>query len=440
MSLSLSSYKGSRDLYPDDMRLRRYIFDGWREVVESYGYQEYMAPILEPLSVYAAKSGEEIVSDQTYAFTDRGGRQVAIRPEMTPSVTRMVAARRQEMPMPTRLYSIANFMRYERPQHGREREFWQLNFDLFGVPGLAGDTEIIKLSHDIIRHFGATDDMFTIKVNDRRLTDYIMTSYLGLNGDQSGMMIKLLDRFDKLPRDKFDDQAREIIGDDDNKLNRLGQILTTTTFDTLPDQVKNSPAAEPVQRVLDNLHELGVSNAVYDARLMRGFDYYTGIVFEAFDENPENRRSMFGGGRYDGLVALFGVETLPVVGAAPGETMFVEFLRAHDLLPRLESTVDLAILPMSTDNNNVATRSADELRQDSINVAVDYTDRKIDKKIKAAVKAGIEWLVFVGDEEAKSGMYHIKNTRTGEQQALSVDEIADLVIDSYFPTGADRDE
>lgn len=432
MSLSLSSYKGSRDLYPDDMRLRQYIFNGWREVVESYGYQEYMAPMLEPLSVYAAKSGEEIANDQTYAFSDRGGREVAIRPEMTPSVTRMVAARRQEMPLPARLYSIANFMRYERPQHGREREFWQLNFDMFGVPGLAGDTEIIKMSHDIIKHFGATDDMFTIKVNDRRLTDYIMTSYLRLNGDQSAMMIKLLDRFDKLPRDKFNDQAREILGDDNDSFAKLDQIIATTTFDTLPDEIKQSEAAKPVQVVLANLVSLGVKNAVYDARLMRGFDYYTGIVFEAFDENPDNRRSMFGGGRYDGLVAMFGVETLPVVGAAPGETMFTEFLKAHDLVPKLYPSVDLSILPMAESNNIVATKLADELRDNGINTAVDYTDRKIDKKIKAAVKAQTKWLVFVGDEETETKRYHLKNTVSGEQQTLSVDEIADLVADSLF--------
>ncbi len=157
MSLSTSSYKGTRDLYPEDMRVRNYIFSKWRQVVESFGYEEYDAPMLEPLELYAAKSGQEIVNDQTYRFTDRGEREVAIRPEMTPSVARMVAARRQEIALPARLYSISNFMRYERPQKGREREFWQLNFDLFGVEGIKADIEILSLSSAVVKSFNATD-------------------------------------------------------------------------------------------------------------------------------------------------------------------------------------------------------------------------------------------------------------------------------------------
>ncbi len=422
MSLSLSSYRGSRDLYPSDMRLRNYIFSGWRKVVESYGYQEYMAPMLEPLETYAAKSGEEIANEQTYAFEDRGGRHVAIRPEMTPSVTRMIAARRQETPLPARYYSIANFMRYERPQHGREREFWQLNFDLFGVPGIAGDIEIIHLSHDIVKHFGATDEMFTIKVNDRRLTNFIMTSYLGLNDEQAGRMIRLLDRFDKLPREAFDEQARDIIGDNAATFDKLNQIIAVTSLNSLPDEVRNSDAVQPVIQVLDGLKRLGVNNAVYDVRLMRGFDYYTGIVFEAFDEAPENRRAMFGGGRYDGLVAMFGVETLPVVGAAPGETMFMEFLRAHKLIPELAPTVTTYAIPL-TDEIAVESRVV-ELRQAGINVAVDTTDRKMDKKMKAAIKQGAKWLIFIGDEEVQSGQLQLKNLTTGEQEHLTAEQIA----------------
>ena len=192
MSLNLSSYKGTRDLYPVDMMQRNYIFDGWRNVVEQYGYQEYMAPLLEPIDIYAAKSGEEIVNEQTYSFQDRGGRQMVIRPEMTPSITRMVAARRQEMPMPARLYSIANFMRYERPQHGREREFVQLNFDLFGIDNIYAELEIINMSHDVLTCFGATQDMFTIKVNDRQLTNFIMRDYLGLDEERTNRMMSAL--------------------------------------------------------------------------------------------------------------------------------------------------------------------------------------------------------------------------------------------------------
>ena len=427
MSLGLASLRGMRDLYPEDMRLREYIFAGWRKVVERYGYEEYMAPILEPLEMYAAKSGEEIVNEQTYAFNDRGERKVAIRPEMTPSVTRMVAARRQDMPLPIRLYSIANFMRYERPQHGREREFWQLNFDLFGEPGIAGDTEIIHMAHDIVKEFGATDDMFTIKVNDRRLTNYIMSNYLGLDTEQGGRMIKLLDRFDKLPRDAFDELAREIIGNNESAVNKLSAILEVDAIDALPEEIKSSDVLVPVRAVLNNLRELGVNNAKYDIRLMRGFDYYTGIVFEVFDEAPENRRAMFGGGRYDGLVAMFGVETLPVVGAAPGETMFGEFLRAHQLIPELSTNVSVYLLPMADDLLLKAENYASELRKFGVNVAVDATERKLDKRIKAGIKHGAKYLVFIGESEVSSGKLQLKNVETGEQEHLSVSEIAQRI-------------
>lgn len=427
MSLGLASLRGMRDLYPEDMRLREYIFAGWRKVVERYGYEEYMAPMLEPLEMYAAKSGEEIVNEQTYAFSDRGERKVAIRPEMTPSVTRMVAARRQDMPLPIRLYSIANFMRYERPQHGREREFWQLNFDLFGEPGIAGDTEIIHMAHDIVKEFGATDDMFTIKVNDRRLTNYIMSNYLGLDAEQGGRMIKLLDRFDKLPRETFDELAKGIIGSNESVVDKLAAILRVDTIDDLPGEIKSSDALAPVREVLSNLRKLGVNNAKYDIRLMRGFDYYTGIVFEVFDEAPENRRAMFGGGRYDGLVAMFGVETLPVVGAAPGETMFGEFLRAHQLVPELSTNVSVYLLPMTDSLLLEAENYASELRKLGVNVAVDATERKLDKRIKAGIKHGAKYMVFVGESEVTAGKLQLKNVATGDQEQLSVSEIAQRV-------------
>ncbi|HEX7483609.1 MAG TPA: ATP phosphoribosyltransferase regulatory subunit, partial [Candidatus Saccharimonadales bacterium] len=164
-TLSSQPYKGTRDYYPAEKRIQNYIFAHWRRVAMSYGYEEYGAPMLEPLEVYAAKSGQELASEQTYAFTDRGSRMVAIRPEMTPSISRMVAARRQEMAYPARLFSIANFMRYERPQRGREREFWQLNTDIFGVEGPVPESEIIAMGAEFLKVFGATDDMYVIKIN-----------------------------------------------------------------------------------------------------------------------------------------------------------------------------------------------------------------------------------------------------------------------------------
>lgn len=420
MSLSTSSYKGTRDLYPEDMRVRNYIFSKWRQVVESFGYEEYDAPMLEPLELYAAKSGQEIVNDQTYRFTDRGEREVAIRPEMTPSVARMVAARRQEIALPARLYSISNFMRYERPQKGREREFWQLNFDLFGVEGIKADIEILSLSSAVVKSFNATDDMFTIRISDRQWIDFVMRSYLGLDETRSLAMVKLFDRFEKMDRSSFNEQAADIFGADDatDGINKINSLLVSNIED-LPAEVRGAEFAS-IRVVIEELAKRGVTNVTFDPTLMRGFDYYTGIVFEIFDEAPENRRAMFGGGRYDGLVGLFGVEDLPVVGAAPGETMFVEFLTAHDLLPNLQPTPQVTVLELGdADSSSVVT----ELRTNGIRVTVDFTNRKLDRKIKAAVKAGVPYVMFVGNDELTSGNFPLKNLVNGEQNTLDLEQI-----------------
>jgi histidyl-tRNA synthetase len=420
MSLSTSSYKGTRDLYPEDMRVRNYIFSKWRQVVESFGYEEYDAPMLEPLELYAAKSGQEIVNDQTYRFTDRGEREVAIRPEMTPSVARMVAARRQEIALPARLYSISNFMRYERPQKGREREFWQLNFDLFGVEGIKADIEILSLSSAVVKSFNATDDMFTIRISDRQWIDFVMRSYLGLDETRSLAMVKLFDRFEKMDRSSFNEQAADIFGADDatDGINKINSLLVSNIED-LPAEVRGAEFAS-IRVVIEELAKRGVTNVTFDPTLMRGFDYYTGIVFEIFDEAPENRRAMFGGGRYDGLVGLFGVEDLPVVGAAPGETMFVEFLVAHDLLPNLQPTPQVTVLELGdADSSSVVT----ELRTNGIRVTVDFTNRKLDRKIKAAVKAGVSYVMFVGNDELTSGNFPLKNLVNGEQNTLDLEQI-----------------
>ena len=455
MSLTLQPYKGMRDLYPSDMRLRNYIFATWRKVAERFGYEEYATPMLEPLELYAAKSGEEIVNEQTYTFIDRGDRKVAIRPEMTPSIARMVAAKRQEIALPARLYSIANFLRYERPQKGREREFWQLNMDVFGIDGRWADIEIIAISDAIMREFGATDEMFTIKISDRRWIDFVMRSYLELDEEKAGAMIKLFDRFNKLSRETFSFTAVEIFAgnnpashsgldpessqesmkilkqvqddnsnDDAAKAEFLAKVeaLLVENPDDLPEQVRGTEFDE-IRKVLDSLKQKGINNAVFDPTLMRGFDYYTGIVFEAFDNAPENNRAMFGGGRYDGLVGLFGVEPLATVGMAPGETTTMEFLKAHNLIPELKPTTEIMIIPLGgVDVENVA----QELRAGGMNVAVEYTNRKTDKMIKSAVKAEIPHLLFVGEKELNEQKFTLKNVATQEEQKMRIDEIIKL--------------
>jgi histidyl-tRNA synthetase len=449
--LDLKPYKGTRDVYPEDMRLRRYVFGVWREVVEACGYEEYGAPCLEPLEIYAAKTGEEIVGQQTYAFTDRGGRQVAIRPEMTPTIARMVAARRQETAYPARLYSIANFMRYEKPQKGREREFWQLNADIFGAETIDADVETIALGAAILERFGATPEMYTIKINDRRLVDFVMGEYLGLDAAAALAMVKLFDRKAKISAESFEEQAVEIITANEPSLratrsnpanntglprrtssarndkraeylSRIQQLLAVKTLDDVPSEISASGKLDDIVAVSNKLAMLGVA-VEFDITLMRGFDYYTGIVFEVFDNSPENNRSMFGGGRYDGLVGLFGVADLPVVGFAPGETTTVEFLKAWDLVPTLEPTTDLVLVKLADGAEKVAA----QLRAAGVRVAVDFTGRKLDKVIKAADKGGVKWALFVGEDELAAQKYQLRNIETGESREAAIAQVVETV-------------
>lgn len=426
-TLTSQPYKGTRDYYPEDKRIQNYIFSVWRKVAESFGYEEYGASILEPLDIYTAKSGQELANEQTYTFIDRGGRTVAIRPEMTPTVSRMVAARRQELAYPARLYSIANFMRYERPQRGREREFWQLNVDIFGDDGVTAEAEIITLADSVMKSFGASPEDYVIKINNRKLINFMMAQYLGLDAIQAQIMVKLLDRKNKISEQDFTDQVNEVFGDQaEIGLPKIEKLLRATSMADLPAEIRDSSAVREVQELFTLLERNEVKSLVFDITLMRGLDYYTGMVFEVFDTNPENSRSLFGGGRYDGLVGLFGAEPISAVGMAPGGTTVEDFLRTHGLLPRLRSTTQVYISALG-DVSREATKLARELRNKNINIELDITGRKLDRQIKIAIKKDIPYILFIGEDEVGSGVYTLKDIAKSEEYKLRFTEIIDFL-------------
>lgn len=430
-TLAPQPYKGTRDYYPEDMRLRNYIFATWRRAAQTFGYEEYGTPLLEPLDVYTAKSGQELAGEQTYTFTDRGGRTVAIRPEMTPSVSRLVAARRQELAYPARLFNVANFMRYERPQRGREREFWQLNVDIFGVDSMQAEIEIITLASRMMQAFGAKNEMYTIKINNRHLINFMMANYLGLDTVQAQLMMKLFDRKSKITPEMFRDRAVEIFGEEMSKLGlkKITQLLGAKTMADLPEEIRSSDAVENVRELFTGLEQAGVTNATFDITLMRGLDYYSGTVFEVFDNHPDNNRSMFGGGRYDGLVGLFGAEPLSAVGMAPGLTAMELFIQSHGLVPNLGSTTEVYLVVLGN-NTPGALQLADKLRLEGVNAEVDITDRKLDKQIKAAVKKQIPFMLFIGDEEISSQIYTFKDTASADEQKLSFERVITAIKDN----------
>lgn len=399
----IDSYKGVRDFYPEDQRVQNYMFGVMRRTAESYGYEEYGASVLEPTELYTAKSSEEIVGEQTYTFMDRGGRSVTLRPEMTPTVARMVANRKRELGYPLRLYSIPNLFRYERTQRGRTREHWQLNIDLFGATEIEADEEIIAVASALFKNLGADESMFKIRINSRTLLNACLEKVLKYPSDTASA-IKLVDRKDKMPADEFD-----------TAWNKISSVSFDQSF------MQN----EEIHTLLSNLKKRGINNAVYDPSIVRGFDYYTGTVFEIFDTDPENNRALMGGGRYDNLIGQYGNEDLPACGFGLGDVTLRLFLESHNLLPALTSTAHLYLAPIGT---HEAAEAADLLRTMGINVALGMKHEKIGDHIKAASKLGIPYFAVYGENEAKSNELTLKALASGTETTVALDKVAEFFL------------
>lgn len=377
--ISTDSYKGVRDFYPKDMFVQNYIFDVMSSVCESFGYIEYSASILEPLELYKAKTSEEIVNEQTYSFVDRGGREVTLRPEMTPTIARMIAGKRRDFQLPIRWYSIPNVFRYERPQKGRLREHWQLNADIFGISGIEADIEIIALADAVMKQFGANKDQYEIRINNR--------------GTMKSFLLK----------DHSDEEAEEILKDMDKGKSDI-------EVDVKQDQ-----------GLIDELEKRGI-NVKFDPNLVRGFSYYTGMIFEVFSENS---RSLFGGGRYDNLLDSFEVEKVPAVGFGMGDVTIKDFLETHDLIPEYSSSTDIFIATVDSDKIPFAYSLANKLREKGLAVSVNIGDKKVGDQIKYADKLSIPRVITIGEDEVKADVFPVKNLETGEEKKMSVEEICE---------------
>lgn len=413
--LSTDPYKGVRDFYPQDQFIQKYLFEHMSRTCELYGYEEYSASILEPAELYSSKTSEEIVNEQTYSFTDRGDRKVTLRPEMTPTFARMIAAKHRDIPLPARWYSIPNCFRYERPQRGRLREFWQLNADIIGATGIEADAEIIALAHSILRSLGAQERDFEIRVSDRRILDTIYDN-VAIDADKRSEITRMLDRRAKL--DDFMGQLTGVVGDADLAKNLIDEIDRTTSTAYL-------------EKLRSMLEQMGVNNMIVDTKITRGLDYYTGMVFEVFDTNPLNRRAMFGGGRYDKLLELFSDTAIPAVGFGMGDVIARDFLEVHDLLPAYMPATELMLCVVEPEAMAHANRLAQELRAEDITVAVNFSNKRLGDQIRQAEKMNIPFIVAVGSKERDNGHYTLKNIATGHEITTSADRIAEHVFSSF---------
>ena len=426
IKLNTEAYKGVRDFYPEDMFVQNYIFSLFKKVCESYGYNQYDASVLEPADLYRAKSGDEIVNDQTYTFTDRGDREVTLRPEMTPTVARMVAGRKQELSFPLRWYSIPNLFRYEKPQKGRLREHWQLNVDLFGVKDTSAEVEVISMAYSIMKEIGLKDTDFQIRLNSRKIMNYILADLMSLDEEVAYKISKLIDKKDKLSSKDFDDAVKDLLND---KTAEFLTLINSQNFEQfisrLPQTLEVTEKVEEIKNVMAQLEKLGITNVIFDQSLMRGFDYYTGIVFEVYDNNPKNRRSVFGGGRYDDLLAIFGGEKVPAFGFGTGDVIIRDILETYGLMPEYKSKTSLYICTLNKDFQEYANELAQTLREVGINVAVDLTGKKVGDQIKSADKQKISYIICIGEDEVKKGEFKLKNLKSGEETIT--EEISEIV-------------
>lgn len=422
MALTSQPYKGTRDFYPEEMSVRRQVFDRFREIARKFAFQEYDGPLLESYDLYAAKSGEELVSQQLYSFLDRGDRKVAIRPEMTPTLARMVAAKLGELQAPLKWFSIPNLYRYERPQKGRLREHWQLNVDILGGDTQLADIEILEFAAGIFDAFGCGDKI-RIRINHRGWVNYYMKEVLGLDAEKALKLSKVLDAKEKTSEEVFVSGVLAILEESDMskpKATLLKQYIDSSLAE-MHKMYPNSPVAE-LSKVLSQLARPELFD--YDPVIMRGLDYYTGIVFEGFDRSGNNRRAIFGGGRYDNLIGLFGKQELSGIGFGMGDVVLMDFLSDNGLLPNPNNKCDFFVSLPSDDFWSVASDFAKVLRARNFSVQTSLKSGNFKNQLKAADRSGASFSLLFGDDEWKEKKVIVRNMKTSSQELLTLEEIS----------------
>ena len=433
--LSTEPYKGARDFYPEEKRIQNYIFNIWRETALSFGYEEYDAPLLEKLEVYEAKSGEELVNNQLYSLEDKGGRKVAIRPEKTPSVARMVAAKLPSLPRPIRWFNIGNCWRYEKPQKGRGREFYQFDCDIFGENSINADVEVFSIPLEVMKKLGATKGMFELRVNNRKFAEFYLKEVANIQGEiaqkatQLYRVTKSIDSKPKIAEKEFT-QMLESYGLSDEQISKVNEYLNAD-LDFVTKFVNQNEGAKQLIEFLDLMGKMGYKDFIrYSPEIMRGLDYYTGIVVEQFDLNPKNNRAMYGGGRYDNLIGLFSDQKLTGVGFAMGDITLLEFLKEWNLLPQLEQQVEYFVALWQSRDSNQQTKYtaktmeiAQKIRQAGYSclTQLDYRT-SISQQLATASKKGIKKAIIAGEKELEKNTIGIKNLTTGEQKEIPFEE------------------
>lgn len=423
--MELQGLPGFRDFYPDDLAFRARLFAAWREVARRYGFEEYNGPPLEPLELYTRKSGEEIV-EQLYEFTDKGGRQVALRPEMTPTLARMVGARVAAMRKPLRWFSIPQLFRYERQQRGRLREHFQLNLDIVGEGETLADAELLAAAVDVCRALGLGREDVRARVSDRRLLAALLQA-AGVPEDRLGATYAIVDKRGRESAQALRARLRNL---------GLGERTAEAVFELM--EVRGMPALEArfgqdasvaphlerLREYLAHLDRLGVADFVeIDLAIVRGLAYYTGIVFELWDARGE-LRAICGGGRYDDLLRTIAGVDLPALGFGMGDVVLGELLKAKGLAEPYAPAVDYFIVCASEEVRPQVLDVARRLRDAGRSVVYEFRPRSVRAQFKSADAQGARQVVVVGPVELREGEVVVRDMATGEQRRVGLDALA----------------
>ena len=417
--MPLGPPKGTRDFYPDECRRRNWLFGIWREAALRFGFEEYDGPVLETEELLTRKSGEEIV-EQLYAFEDKGGRRVALRPEMTPTLARMIIAKGPALPKPIKWFAIPQCWRYERMQRGRGREHYQFNLDVVGVPGVQAECEVLACCMAALEAMGLSHEQVQVRYSSRRLLADLM-ALAGIAREQAGAVCLVLDKRGKVP----DDVVRQMLTDAGLKETQIESVLDLTRISCLAEareKLGASPSAG-----LDELEAFGALADAYgiarwlafDIGVIRGLAYYTGIVFECFDAQ-KRFRAILGGGRYDNLLKALGGEDVTAVGCGFGDMVIMDVLADLKLLPEFPRKLDVMVLPLSDAERKTAIEVASKLRAKGERVEIALLDRKLGKALADAARAGAARVIIVGPDELRAGLVVERDMQTGQERKVEI--------------------
>ena len=424
--LSTQPYKGTVDMYPEDVLQRNYLFDVWKRVAKSFGYEEYDTPMLEEADIYRVKSGDELANNQLFNFVDKGGREVSLRPEMTPSLARIIAAKKYSLTLPIRWFNIGRFYRYEKPQKGRTREFVQLNIDILGVSSIDAELEIIQFVMRVMEELKAKEDTYELRINNRYLFDYLVEDLLKIDGELKEKLARAIDNYLKMERSSFNEYLKEI-GLSDSQRDSVLEYINWELKD-LEDIKDSSRGAKELLELFEKAKVLGIKNIRFCPYIMRGLAYYTGTVVEMYDiGSKQNPRALFGGGRYDDLLEIFGQEKLPAFGLGWGDVTTLDYLRTYSLLPEIKTDIDIFVTLMDESLSLETSNITKYLREEGLNVQMQLVSTKLTKQLQYADKKGIQWVVIVGEEEMKEGIVQLKDMFSKQTYKVKKEDIIDKI-------------